>query len=123
MTTILLVVLLVWVVYLALRIRRLEQAVAALTRTVDTPRKRDRAIRKEIKELEDQLAFIGTTIAKGAAGPADLEEADAIRERLDRRLRALAGRADAPASPPRSTPEGPLPPSAGTAPASAASQK
>jgi hypothetical protein len=59
MTILLLVALVVWAVYLALRVRQLEHAVAALTRTVDKPQKRDRAIRKEIKELEDRLAFIG----------------------------------------------------------------
>ena len=103
MTILLLVALVVWAVYLALRVRRLEHAVAALTRTVDKPQKRDRAIRKEIKELEDRLAFIGTLVANGAASPKDVEEADVIREKLERRLRALAGRADAKALPPTAT--------------------
>src|SRR4030081_2618737 len=95
MTILLLVALVVWAVYLALRVRKLEHAVAALTRTVDKPQKRDRAIRKEIKELEDRLAFIGTLVANGAASPKDVEEAAAIGEKLGRRLRALAGRAEA----------------------------
>jgi len=86
MTILLLVALVVWAVYLALRVRQLEHAVAALTRTVDKPQKRDRAIRKEIKELEDRLAFIGTLVANGAASPQDVEEADVIREKLERGL-------------------------------------
>ena len=55
-TTVLLVVLILCVLYLALRLRALETAVVNLARIVDKPRRRDRAIRKEIAELEDELA-------------------------------------------------------------------
>lgn len=94
MSSLVLIVLVVWAVYLSVRVRQLERTVATLTHTVDSPRKRDRAIRKEIKELEDKLAIIVTAAASGAASPEDLKEADALREKIARRIRALAGRGD-----------------------------
>ncbi len=43
----------------------------------------------------------------GAASPEDFDEADAIREKLDRRLRALAGQRGMPPDPPPSSPPRP----------------
>jgi cell division protein FtsB len=89
MTRVLFALLILTVLYLALRLYQLQRAVTALTRLVEKPRRRSHAIRKEVKELEDELAFIADIVANGAASPEDFVEADAIRDKLDRRLRAL----------------------------------
>src|ERR1700731_3082849 len=80
---------------------------ANLARIVDKPRRRDRAIRKEIKELEGELEYLADIASHGAASPEDFDEADAIREKLDRRLRALAGQRGMPPDPPPSSPPRP----------------
>ena len=89
MTTVLLVVLVLCVLYLGLRVHQLGSAVSTLARIVEKPRRRDRAIRREIHELETDLEMIRDLVSQGAAKPEDFEEADQIREKLDRRLRAL----------------------------------
>lgn len=92
MTTVLLVALVLCVLYLGLRVHQLASAVSTLAQIVDKPRRRDRTIRKEVHELEADLEMIGNLVSQGVAKPEDFEEADRIRERLDRRLRALTGR-------------------------------
>jgi len=100
MTAVLLLVLVVCVLYLALRVRALESAVSTLARIVNKPRRRDRAIRKEIEELESKLEQMDDAIAHGyLADTNDFNRADEIREKLDRRLRALAPRQTAPPVP------------------------
>jgi predicted Holliday junction resolvase-like endonuclease len=98
-TTALLVVLAILVlcvVNLILRVRGLENAVTTLARIVDKPRRRDRAIRKEIRELEEELEEMRENAAEGLVDPDEFDRADVIREKLDRRLRALAGRRGTP---------------------------
>jgi protein-arginine kinase activator protein McsA len=95
MTTALLVVLVLAVLYLVLRVHMLQNAVLHLSRIVNKPRRRLRAIQKEIKELEDELETLHDLGRHGAATREDFEEADLIREKLDRRLRALAGQREA----------------------------
>jgi hypothetical protein len=100
MTAALLVVLILCVLYLGLRVHQLGSSVAKLARTVDKPRRRDRAIRREVHELETDLEMIQDLVSHGAASPDDFEEADRIREKLDRRLRALTRGSKAPPSAP-----------------------
>jgi cell division protein FtsL len=52
MTAVLLLVLVVCILYLALRVRALKSAVSTLARIVDKPRRRDRTLRKEIRSLK-----------------------------------------------------------------------
>ena len=108
MTTALLVVLAVLalcVVSLILRVRALETAIANLARIVDKPRRRDRAIRKEIRELEDELEQMDDDIRSGyLPDEDDFRRGEQIREKLDRRLKALAGRRGSPPEPPPTTP-------------------
>ena len=97
MTTILLVILVLFVLYLAFDIRRLDKAVTNLAYIVNEPRRRHYAIQREISELEQELeqlrADISNDIASGELpDDDDLKQVDLIREKLDRRLRALAGR-------------------------------
>lgn len=91
MTTALLVVLVLSVLYLALRVHRLHLAVVELARVVNKPRRRDRAILKQIAALEDDLEHIRDLVKEGVADQNDFIQTDLIREKLDRRLRALAG--------------------------------
>ena len=58
MTAVLLVVFMLCVLYLALHIHQLENAVTKLARIVNKPRRRDRALRKEIAQLEEELEEI-----------------------------------------------------------------
>ena len=83
MTTVLLVVLVLSVLYLALRIHQLENAATKLVRIVNKPRQRDRALGREIAELETDLDMLR---AKRTSTKPTLS-----REKLDRRLGALAG--------------------------------
>ena len=106
-TAIFLVVLILCVLYLSLRLRSLENAVVTLARIVDEPRRRDRAIQKEIKNLEDELEYLSDLASQGAASPEDFDEADLIRAKLDRRIRTLAGRRETPAEQPPSSPPSP----------------
>jgi len=109
-TTALLVVLAVLVlcvINLILRVRGLENAVTALARVVDKPKRRDRAIRKEIRELEEELEEMRENAADGLVDEDDFDRAEVIREKLDRRLRALAGRRGIPPEPPPSRPPSP----------------
>lgn len=95
MTTPLLLVLAVLalcVVSLIFRVRALETAIANLAQVVGKPKRRDRAIRKEIRELEEELEEMRENASHGLVDPDDFDRADVIREKLDRRLRALAGR-------------------------------
>ncbi len=92
MTTALLVVLMLCILYLIIRVRQLEYAVAVLARIVNKPRRRDRALRREVKALESDLDYIRNLAVNGAADPEDFERPNVIREKLDRRLRAHAGR-------------------------------
>jgi hypothetical protein len=78
MTTSVLVVLVLCVLYLALRVHQLSATVAALARIVEKPRRRDRAIRREVHELETDLEMIRDLVS--AASPEDFEEADRIRQ-------------------------------------------
>jgi hypothetical protein len=98
MTIFFLVLLTFALLYLALRLHNLEHAVIALAKVVDKPRRRDRAIRKEIRELEEELEQIGDMARRGLIGTDDMNRADDIRERLDRRLRALAGHPKSPSA-------------------------
>ncbi len=109
MTTALLVVLVLCVLYLALRLHRLERAVSAFAHIVDRPRRRDRAIRKEIEELEHELEQLQDATNHGYIPDTDdFNRADEIREKLDRRLRALTGRPGTSEPPPApSTPPTP----------------
>lgn len=93
--TVLLGALVLAVLYLALRVHMLQNAILQLSRIVNKPRRRLRAIQREIKELEDQLETAHDLVREGAATPEDFDEIDLIREKLDRRLRALAGQREA----------------------------
>jgi len=95
MITVLLVVLVVAVLYLALRVQMLQNAILQLSRIVSKPRLRLRAIQNEIKELEDELEGLYDLGRHGAATSEDFDAIDLIREKLDRRLRALAGQREA----------------------------
>ena len=100
MTTFFLVVLTLVLLYFALRLHNLEHAVIALAKVVDKPRRRDRVIRKEIRELEEELGQIGDIARHGLLDKDDMNRADDIREKLERRLRALAGHPKSPPTPP-----------------------
>ncbi len=93
MSTVLLVVLLFCVLFavlhLANRIHRLENALVDLARIVKRPMRRDRAVRKEIEELEEELEEIGDLAVHAAASEEDFDRAQVIREKLDRRFHAL----------------------------------
>ena len=95
MTTVLPVVLVFAVLYLALRVHMLQNATLHLSRIVNKPRRRLHAIQREIKELEDELETLHGLARHGAATSTDLEDIKLIREKLDRRLRAMAGQREA----------------------------
>lgn len=78
MTTVLLVVLVLSVLYLALRIHQLENAVTKLVRIVNKPRQRDRALGREIAELETDLDMLRDLVKQGAASREDFDQADVI---------------------------------------------
>lgn len=96
LTTAVVVVLVLVTVHLALRIRNLTYRVERL----EKPRKRERAIRREIQELETDLRMVQDIITNGAAKPEDFAEGDAIRAKLDNRRRALVKHMTGVTSPP-----------------------
>jgi hypothetical protein len=109
-TAVVLVVLVLCVLYLAFRVHQLTAVVATLAHIVDKPRRRDHAIREEIAELEAELAETRDEIAEGyLPDEHDFQRAEEIREKLDRRLRALAGRRR-PSEPPPAPSTPPTPP-------------